>query len=319
MRLACIVLPTYNGEKFLIAQIESIFSQEVPPEWNVRLITADDGSEDSTAALVQEIASKHPSNFEVVSFSEKRLGPRRIFEKLGEYSQDLKPDLLFFADQDDYWLPGKILRAIELISDVNHSCLYLGSAITTDSQLNPVGIIPRQNLKPTFPSILLSNQRAGMTMALNTKAQQDWLMSLPSEAAMHDWWIQQVLILKGSSIIVDRECFVLYRQHGGNVLGIPKSLKEKIRFLKVQNGKLFILRSNQAVELIKYAKDDEVLKATKTVASLIDRNFRSLVSLIKILISKDFFENRSRIEKVIARLILLYSYITHWQRGNLQK
>jgi glycosyltransferase involved in cell wall biosynthesis len=319
MRLACIVLPTYNGEKFLTEQIESIFSQEVPPDWNLLLITADDGSMDGTPALVQEIASKHPSDVEVISFSEKGLGPRRIFEKLGAYSQKLKPDLLFFADQDDFWLPGKVLRVIELTSNVNHSCLYLGSAITTDFKLNPLGIIPRQNLKPVFPSILLSNQRAGMTMALNAKAQQDWLTSLPSEAAMHDWWIQQVLILKGSSVIVDRESFVLYRQHGGNVLGIPEGLNDKLRFLKNQGSKLFVLRSIQAVELLKYAKDDEVLKATKAVSTLVDRNFRSLISLIKILISKDFFENRIGMEKVIARFTLIYSYLTYWQRGNLQK
>lgn len=319
MRLACIILPTYNGENFLTEQLESIFSQQVPSGWNVIVITADDGSDDRTVELIQEISNKRPSDVEVVSFSEKRLGPRRIFEKLGEYSQNLKPDLLFFADQDDYWLPGKLLRVIELISNVNDSSLYLGSATTTDLRLNPVGIIPRQNFQPTFPSILLSNQRAGMTMALNAKAQQDWLTSIPSDAAMHDWWIQQVLILKGSSIVVDRESFVLYRQHGGNVLGIPAGLKNKIKFLNEQGYKLFILRSVQAGELLKYVKDDEILKATTAVATLTDRNFRSLIGLFKILSSRNFFENRIGLEKIIARFTLLYSYIGFWQRGNGQK
>ena len=169
-KIVCVILPTFNGEKYFLQQINSIISQEMPADWNLKILIADDGSTDSTIEVIKEKENQESNIIKFVTFQDKNLGPRRIFEKLGELSLELNPDLLLFSDQDDFWLPGKIQKTIKLMSNVNTTAVYLGSAMITDVDLIPLTKIPKHNLRPEFPSILLSNQRPGMTMALNRKA-----------------------------------------------------------------------------------------------------------------------------------------------------
>ena len=319
MKSACIVLPTYNGEKFLHQQLDSILSQHLPAEWQLYLVISDDGSVDNTTKIIQKYLNSYPEMVEFISFQDKRIGPRRIFEKLGEYCQHLNPDLLLFSDQDDVWLPNKVNRVIELIGDSASPTLYLGSAITTDVELKPIGKIPKHDLKPSFPSILLSNQRAGMAMALNSSAQKEWLKNVPNEAAMHDWWIQQLLLVKKARIVTDQDPFVYYRQHGGNVLGIPNSLRSKFAFLKNQGSQMFILRSHQSAALLNVTNDDPIKRSANLVAKLLGKDFQSVICLIKILCNNAFFSNRIGIDKLISRAMLVYSFIHYRFKGSVNK
>jgi len=318
-KIACVILPTFNGEKYFLQQINSIISQEMPAGWHLKILIADDGSTDNTIQVIKEKENQESNIIKFVTFQDKNLGPRRIFEKLGELSLELNPDLLLFSDQDDFWLPGKIQKTIKLMSNVDTTAVYLGSAMITDADLTPLIKIPKHNLKPEFPSILLSNQRPGMTMALNGKALSEWVNNIPLKAVMHDWWVQQLLILKDATLIIDSEAFVLYRQHGKNALGIPRGIKDRAQFLKNHQLELFELRSLQCAELIKFAQFPDMRKNTQKVANLINKDFGAIVSLLQIVFDKNFFLNRSGADIVLARLYLVFSFIGFWVKGNEDK
>ena len=189
----------------------------------------------------------------------------------------------------------------------------------TDSDLKPLTKVPKHNLKPEFPSILLSNQRPGMTIALNREALSEWVKNIPCQAVMHDWWIQQLLILKNAILIIDSDALVLYRQHEKNTLGIPLRLKDRVQFLKNHQHELFKLRSLQSAELLKFVQLPDIRKNTIDVANLINRNFGAIASLLRIVFGKSFFFNRSGADKILARLYLVYSFIGFWLKGNEEK
>jgi hypothetical protein len=136
---------------------------------------------------------------------------------------------------------------------------------------------------------------------------------------MHDWWIQQLLLVKKARVVTDQDPFVYYRQHGGNVLGIPIGLRSKFAFLKNQGSQMFILRSRQSAALLNVTNDDPIKRSANLVAKLIGKDSQSIICLIKILCNTAFFSNRIGIDKLISRAMLVYSFIHYWFKGSVNK
>ena len=114
-----VALCTYNGEKFLSEQLESILQQSVKPN---EIIICDDGSKDSTVKILKNSESNH-SNIIQVHQNAVNLGFVKNFEKaislcLGE--------IIFLSDQDDIWKENKIERFIETFEN-NPDCTYVFS------------------------------------------------------------------------------------------------------------------------------------------------------------------------------------------------
>ena len=109
-----ILLATYNGEKFLKEQINSLLDQSYK---NWKLLIRDDMSTDCTMAILSDYISKYPDKIKLLK-SNKRLGPCQSFNYLLQKSDS---DYVMFCDQDDIWLPEKIelslkkMRSLEKI------------------------------------------------------------------------------------------------------------------------------------------------------------------------------------------------------------
>ena len=97
-----ILMATYNGEKYLDTQINSILNQT---EQNFRLLICDDHSRDGTGALIEKFSREYPSKIFIVK-SEKNLGAKANFSFLMQHAT---ADYIMFADQDDFWQEEKIL------------------------------------------------------------------------------------------------------------------------------------------------------------------------------------------------------------------
>lgn len=212
-----ILLSTYNGERFLPAQLQSLLAQ-THGSWC--LYWRDDGSADTSATLLRAFA-RGPAAGRVVEVP----GPATRQGTLGSFFTLLAAaparGVVAFADQDDVWLPEKLARGVAALASVTEGtpALYCARQMLVDADLARCGLSFRLHRPPGFPAALTQNIATGCTAMLNHAAAALVARSHPPSTTLHDWWSYLVVAAAGGHIIVDPEPAVLYRQHGGNLVG----------------------------------------------------------------------------------------------------
>ena len=111
-----ILMATYNGEKYLREQIESILNQTYS---NIRLIISDDCSKDKTREIIKEYEQK--DNRITAYFQENNLGYAKNFEFL---LTKVENDFYMLSDQDDYWLPEKVEKTFNRLKETNADLVF---------------------------------------------------------------------------------------------------------------------------------------------------------------------------------------------------
>ncbi|MBN2824256.1 MAG: glycosyltransferase family 2 protein [Campylobacterales bacterium] len=214
-----ILLSTYNGEKYLQEQLDSIFNQSYK---NFRVIVRDDGSSDNSL----EIAKRF--NVEILE-SKENFGAKLSFASLLEYALNSSNSRYFmFADQDDVWDVDKIQKSITKIKELEKvqskpvPLLIHSDLRVVDEQLKIIDnsfwhyskIDPKKN---SFNRLLVQNTVTGCTMLINRELAN---LSLPisPQAIMHDWWIALAAAQFGK-IVPLYEATINYRQHDFNDTG----------------------------------------------------------------------------------------------------
>ena len=116
-----VLMSTYNGEKYLSQQIESIINQK--GNFDLRLIIRDDGSTDSTPEILEKYAKKYPK---IISYYlEGNKGYNFAFFELLRFSP--QADFYAFSDQDDVWIENKLDFAIKALQSANNNIPLLYS------------------------------------------------------------------------------------------------------------------------------------------------------------------------------------------------
>ena len=221
-----ILMATYNGEKFIKEQIESILDQTYK---NWKLIIHDDGSTDSTVDMIKEYAKKHLYRIIFIDDGIKCGGAKENFAHLMQIAKDkFNFDYIMFSDQDDVWLPNKIEITLNKMLNVEHEVgkdkpiLIHTDLKVVDEHLNVIAesfwkyqkINPRDN---TLNRLLCQNVVTGCTVLINKPA-LDITLPIPDGAILHDWWIALVVATFGQIFYVPRAT-ILYRQHLSNETG----------------------------------------------------------------------------------------------------
>ncbi len=216
-----ILLATYNGENYLREQLDSIVGQSFK---NWRVIVRDDISMDRTSYILQDYHQRYPDQFIIISDKQENIGILQNFSLLMQYST---ASYMVFCDQDDIWLPEKLLISLNVMkeAELNNSQLPIlvhSDLTVVDSRLNIVdkSFWHYQNLNPkldSFNRLLIQNTVTGCTAMINRKL-LTIILPIPQQAIMHDWWIALVASMFGKIIIVNQPT-VLYRQHGNNDTG----------------------------------------------------------------------------------------------------
>lgn len=232
MEKVIVLLSTYNGEKYLAEQINSLLKQEGV---SVEIIVRDDGSTDSTCDMLNRWQSQGVIKW----YSGGNAGAAGSFMELLYNSPDA--EYYAFCDQDDIWFPDKLIRGISAIKEKktnNVPVLYFSAQTLIDEESNIIGhSIPKRLF--TFGESLLRNPAAGCTMIFN-KATRDLIIKNPPRYVyMHDMWLYMSCQAVNGTIIFDPKPSMLYRQHGNNVVGCKQSLyqKAKRRFKMFLDGK----------------------------------------------------------------------------------
>lgn len=265
MKEVQVLLSSYNGEKYIREQIDSILAQE---NVAVKLLVRDDGSMDKTVEILK---AYEEANDNIWVLYGENLGVIHSFFTLIEEAEEA--EFTAFADQDDVWLPEKLFRAVSALEEQKSELplVYCSAKQLVDEQLNPLSqALHYNNVRPAFGNALVENMCTGCTCVINREMLQLLKGRTPDFTVMHDFWIYLVGSCFGR-VLYDKESYILYRQHSGNELGAASSLlenyKRRIKNFKKHRGQL----TRQAGELLRlYGKelsgDDKKLTANRTLA-----------------------------------------------------
>ena len=252
-----ILLATYNGEKYVGEQIESILTQTYK---NINLIISDDKSQDNTRKIIEEYAKKDQRI--TIFFQEENLGYIKNFEFL---IKQVKSNYFMLSDQDDVWLPEKVEKSIKKLKEEDADLVF-GDLEVVDQSLHT--IYPSFNdfmkltrkinkCKNSYEMNYLYNCVTGCTLLAKSKTIQDF-MPIPanSKYVVHDHWIALMTSLHGKLAYIP-EKLIKYRQHGDNQIGTEKishkfNKMEQVRnlFIDVKLGvfSTYVLQNNKFPE-----------------------------------------------------------------------
>jgi hypothetical protein len=213
-----------------------------------------------------------------------RLGPAKSFMELLAAVPDSYM-YFFFADQDDYWLPQKIEKAIDLLSAYEHEpALYCSQLELVDSDLNHLSYTKVPKFV-SFSNSLVENIATGCTVSINARARDVLLKNIPEKNIMHDWWMYIVVSAFGT-VVCDNNFYIKYRQHSGNIIGmrscglkdIISKFRRYIRYIKFEDSQM----SLQAQEFFSFFSEFLSEENFKILQKFLDgkKSFRKRVFLI---------------------------------------
>lgn len=251
-----VLLSTYNGEKYLREQLDTIFSQK---NCRVTLLVRDDGSTDATRVILKEYQNGSYGG-QIISVDEgTNIGVIHSFFTLLHKAAEFSCDYYALADQDDIWQEDKLFAAVSMLEERAEMAwsegkrelpyLYASAVQPVDEKGRdiPAGI-HYAKITPAFGNALVENMCTGCTCVMNRELLLLLQQRMPEFTVMHDFWLYLVASAFGE-VIYDTQAHILYRQHGGNSLGMASSMvenyKRRIRNFKKHRGQL----KRQAAEL----------------------------------------------------------------------
>lgn len=219
-----ILMATYNGERFVGEQIESIQAQTYG---NWRLLVSDDCSSDGTLDIVRRYAAED-ERIRIVSEGVRRGGAKENFFAL---MRQTNAAYVMFCDQDDVWREDKVEVELSAVLDserrygpscpiMAHSNLALMDRDGCALNVTMREVITDADIKTASPEqVLLTSVATGCTMALNRRCIDECLkVGCLGDVVMHDWWATLTACMLGVRVYID-ESLVFYRQHENNVAG----------------------------------------------------------------------------------------------------
>lgn len=239
-----VLLSSYNGERYISSQLESLSQQTYP---NFKVKVRDDGSKDSTCEILDHYSAKYAW---LTYTKEKNIGViNSFFKLLGSTSSDT--EYVAFCDQDDVWEKEKLEVAVKHLNKApkDRPAMYCSAVKLVDEDLEPLGYVSRIRKPADIRNALAQNIASGCTIVINRTA-IDALNNTPfdtSKVRMHDRWMYLVISAIGE-VFYDPQPRILYRQHSQNVVGANLGVKK-------WNSRIKRLKHRQRNELLEQAQE----------------------------------------------------------------
>lgn len=251
-KMVVVLMGAYNGERYIAQQIDSLISQT---HTNWRLIVSDDGSTDSTLAVLEK--------YQQLLGAEKleiRQGPKAGFaQNFMSMACDpvIQGDYYAFCDQDDVWLPEKLAVAIQYFESIQKPTvphLYCGRTAYVRDDLKPYMYSPEFVFPRTFRNALVQCIAGANTMVFNqfTKIMLEQIGMVPTPS--HDWWLYQIVTGAGGVVHYENKALILYRQHLNNLVGANYSIFAKIKRVKKLFDGRFKFYTDRNIECLDSAR-----------------------------------------------------------------
>jgi hypothetical protein len=223
-----ILLATYNGERYLSPQINSLLEQD----WErISITVSDDGSTDCTWQILEGFAARFPDRFRLLRNS----GRKGVVGNFTFLMEQARADYIAFCDQDDLWDADKLSELMKSMVEVEgrhgvtHPTLVYtdmrliggDGKLLSDSLWRKARIVPKC---ARFPNLLAQNLVTGCTVLVNRALLKRALpITNLSCVMMHDYWLSLVAMAFGTCVPIERQT-ISYRQHGRNVVGAGAAL-----------------------------------------------------------------------------------------------
>ena len=207
-----VCIPTYNGEKYLRKQLDSILEQLGPKD---EVIISDDSSTDNTIDIIESYGDERIKLLKNNTFN----SPVFNLENALRYA---KGEYIFLSDQDDIWSANKVeicLKKIKGYDLLVSDC----SLIDEDDRQIADSFFDINNSNKGFIKNLIKNSYLGCCMAFNRRILA-YVLPFPKGIAMHDIWIGLNTEIIGKPRFIS-EKLNMYRRHGENLS--PTSGKSK--------------------------------------------------------------------------------------------
>lgn len=229
-----VIIATYNGEKYIVEQLESIIKQTVKPN---NIFIRDDGSSDDTVKIINKFISSGSNELKIHFIADgTNVGYIKNFQTLSSLAIS---DIVFFSDQDDIWvnnkaeiLMGKFDRNEDIKVVFSDAFLINNQKQTLGTLWRFINFIPsKENFR--LEKILHNNFVTGATMAVK----RDFLIdSIPfPENVPHDYWLACNAVIDSCLDCTHNE-LIYYRQHENNQIGAKRtSLINKITNITDKN------------------------------------------------------------------------------------
>ena len=229
-----IALCTYNGAPWLTGQLDSIAAQD-HADW--ALWISDDGSSDASLAIIAGFQARHPGRDIRLIQGPKQGGTQNFLSLICHPDLPIGPQThLALCDQDDIWLPDKLSRALSLLHtqpDAARPLIYGGQSRHIDAAGQVVGRSRRPRGQVSLQNAVVQNMVSGHSLVLNPSALAlARAAGRPAGIGFQDWWLSLLVLACGGRAVIDETEVLLYRQHGGNVMGAPQgatAAKQRLR------------------------------------------------------------------------------------------
>lgn len=228
-----IVMAVYDGAAYLPGMLDSLGAQ-THRDWE--LLASDDGSRDSSRAVLQRFAATRPEGqMRIVA------GPAQGF--VANFLTALtrldpaRPQWLAFADQDDVWMPQRLSDGLQALTGLNRPALAAGPVWSVRSDLTGRRLAGGWRGAASFRNALVQNIVQGNTMLANPAATRLLITAAQRVAAAghwpvsHDWWAYQIVTGAGGTMRQVPTPGLLYRQHSSNAIGVNAGPRAALRRL----------------------------------------------------------------------------------------
>lgn len=299
-----ILLSTYNGDKYLKEQINSILNQSYK---NWILLIRDDGSTDSTKNIISLYTQKDVRIKEIKD-NLGNIGPLRSFKTLISYTDGF--EYVMFADQDDIWYKWKIRNSLTIIEQMNdkYRLVYTNYNVSGGASEH-VAYKENMGLKSKPNNILVQSWLMGCTMIIS-----DELMylgkNIPDSAKNHDNWYAKLASVVGKIEYVHQPT-MMHRLHENNVTRNISTSKRMTRILNLFSN----IRNRDQIFKDYYDNSRDLVNVTENIQTngrgiCTLNEYYKLFRLGKLQRLKALFKNRFKAfslnQNIIFLLILFF-------------
>lgn len=264
-RRLAILLATHNGEKYLRALLDSLFSQQ-EKDWD--LIISDDRSKDSTIEILSEYVHRFPGQIHLLNNETSFGSAKGNFFHLMRQAKDY--DYLMFCDQDDVWKPEKVKKTLCAMLELEHGNTDVPCLVHTDLTVVAADLSVLQesfmrssmldSSRCALNQLVIQNNVTGCTMMINAALREKAVLQADENSIrMHDSWCALWASAIGRIGFVNEQT-ILYRQHGTNVVGAKdvNSISYLLRYMcsGQQNQQALVESERQAGEFLAAAGNE---------------------------------------------------------------
>lgn len=301
-----ILMATFNGEKWIMEQMNSIVNQS---GIDIKILVSDDLSSDQTVNMIKK---KYGNHVEFLDNESNFGSAGKNFMNLYQHANANEYDYVALSDQDDIWKDNKLIKSINSINSNNVD--FCSSYVEAFWQNGKKSVL-KQNTYITDYDFIFEGAGQGCTFVMKQDFFKKFTLFFKKNSIdkntnfyYHDWLIYIFARMTNHSWHHIKESLMDYRQHDNNDTGAKVSLLGiTARIKKIRNG----WYKKQIAEALKisFLADDkfEKLHNLKKFEKVFSSN-NSLLRKLKLI----FYILKNGRRSFQDRIVLLFSVIMGW-------